>query len=104
MVFPHRACGSAAGAAPIPVYGWDFIKSLKPNRAKSLRDKVATGRSPVAPATLALRDLLPFGDGDRAGPKVHRLTISHRLERSELRVPDHQESDVGVGDHGRLVE
>src|SRR5216684_6766340 len=22
MVFPHRACGVAAGAAPIPVYGW----------------------------------------------------------------------------------
>src|SRR5258705_9923253 len=25
MVFPHRACGFAAGAAPIPVYGWDFF-------------------------------------------------------------------------------
>src|SRR6266699_5670102 len=25
MVFPHRTCGFAAGAAPIPVYGWDFF-------------------------------------------------------------------------------
>src|SRR5438445_613246 len=28
MVFPHRACGFAAGAAPIPVYG--FTQSSSP--------------------------------------------------------------------------
>src|SRR5690348_5257449 len=35
MVFPHRACGFAAGAAPIPVYGWDRLSSLplKPSGA-----------------------------------------------------------------------
>ena len=52
MVFPHRECGSAAGAAPIPVYRWDLTKSLKPNNAGDEGDKVATGRSPVALATL----------------------------------------------------
>jgi hypothetical protein len=56
MVFPHRACGFAAGAAPIPVYRWDFIKSLKPDNARRPRDKVATGQSPVAQATVALRN------------------------------------------------
>ena len=49
MVFPHRACGCAAGAAPIPVYRWDLIKRLKPSDAWSMKDKVATGPSPVAP-------------------------------------------------------
>jgi hypothetical protein len=52
MVFPHRACGWAEGAAPIPVYRWDLIKRLKPGDAWSLNDKVATGRSPVASTTL----------------------------------------------------
>jgi len=34
MVFPHRACGFAAGAAPIPVYGWDFFtEKVSPHRA-----------------------------------------------------------------------
>jgi hypothetical protein len=33
MVFPHRTYGFAAGAAPIPVYGWDLTNSLKPNDA-----------------------------------------------------------------------
>jgi len=55
MVFPHRECGCAAGAAPIPVYGWDLIMDLKPNHARRLGDKVATGQSPVA---LAARDRL----------------------------------------------
>jgi len=49
MVFPHRACGCAAGAAPIPVYRWDLTKKLKPSDAWSKEDKVATGPSPVAP-------------------------------------------------------
>src|SRR5882762_3291569 len=26
MVFPHRECGCAAVAAPIPVYAWDFFR------------------------------------------------------------------------------
>ena len=30
MVFPHRECSSAAVATPIPVYGWDLNKKLKP--------------------------------------------------------------------------
>jgi hypothetical protein len=29
MVFPHRECGFAAVAAPIPVYRWVLIKKLK---------------------------------------------------------------------------
>src|SRR5258708_19478131 len=55
MVFPHRACGIAAGAAPIPVYGWDLITGLKPHNAGRLGDQVATGHSPVANTTLARR-------------------------------------------------
>jgi hypothetical protein len=90
MVFPHRACGFAAGAAPIPVYGSDLTKSPKPNHARRLEDKIATGRSPVAPATLALvRNSLPIGGGDRTRQGVNRLAIGYSLERPELRVPDH---------------
>jgi hypothetical protein len=48
MVFPHRECGCAAVAAPIPVYGWDLTKNLKPNDARRPGDKVTTGPSPVA--------------------------------------------------------
>src|SRR5258708_19714306 len=55
MVFPHRACGIAAGAAPIPVYGWELITGLKPHNAGRLGDQVATGHSPVANTTLARR-------------------------------------------------
>ena len=55
MVFPHRACGFAAGAAPIPVCGWDLIKNLKHNDAGRPADKVATGQSPVALAALEPR-------------------------------------------------
>jgi hypothetical protein len=56
MVFPHRECGCAAVAAPIPVYRWDLIKSLKPGNARRVRDKVATGQSPVALTTLGGMD------------------------------------------------
>jgi hypothetical protein len=52
MVFPHRPCGIAAGAAPIPEYRWDLIKKLKPGDARGVDNKVATGQSPVTPATL----------------------------------------------------
>ena len=51
MVLPHRPVGFADGAAPIPVYGWDLIKSLKPNHAGRVRDKVAAGLNPAAQAT-----------------------------------------------------
>jgi hypothetical protein len=53
MVLPHRPVGFADGAAPIPEYGSDLIKSLKPNHAGRSADKVATGQSPLAPAALA---------------------------------------------------
>src|ERR1700687_5421921 len=52
MVFSHRPAGFADGAALIPVYRRDLIKSLKPNDAWSAADKVAPGRTPVAPAAL----------------------------------------------------
>jgi hypothetical protein len=52
MVFPHRACGFAAGAAPIPEYRWDLTKNLKPATPGGKPDKVATGLSPLAAATL----------------------------------------------------
>jgi len=48
----HRECGCAAVAAPIPVYGWVLIKNLKPSNAKELRNKVAAGLNPAAPAAL----------------------------------------------------
>jgi len=53
MVPSHRPVGFADGAALPPVYGWDLIKSLKPNGTGSLRHKVAAGQSPAAPITLA---------------------------------------------------
>ena len=55
MVFPHWLGGFAAEPAPIPVYRWDLIKYLKKSNARKLKDKVATGQSPVAPTTLARR-------------------------------------------------
>src|SRR5258706_15554657 len=30
--FPHRTCGCAAGAAPLPVYRWDLIKEAEARR------------------------------------------------------------------------
>jgi hypothetical protein len=44
--------GASRVAALFPVYRWDLIESLKPNDTRRLEDKVATGRSPAAPATL----------------------------------------------------
>src|SRR5882762_8319723 len=38
--FPHRTCGFAAGAAPLPVYRWDLIK-----KAEARDDWVAKGQS-----------------------------------------------------------
>ena len=49
----HGAGTPKGGAAPIPVYGWDLTKNLKCNHTWKLEVKVATGQSPVAPATLA---------------------------------------------------
>ena len=43
MVFPHRECGFAAVAAPIPVYRWDLIKSLKPRNARRQETKSRLG-------------------------------------------------------------
>jgi hypothetical protein len=53
-VFPHRACGFAAGAAPIP--GMGFIELVSSSHALvSLgRDKVAAGETPAALTTLVL--------------------------------------------------
>jgi hypothetical protein len=53
MVFPHRECGFAAVAAPIPVYRWVLIENLKPSNARRQGDKVAAGLNPAALATLA---------------------------------------------------
>jgi hypothetical protein len=53
MVFPHRVCGFAADAAPIPVYGSDFSKSYSRLCLAVFRDKVAAGGTPAALATLA---------------------------------------------------
>ena len=52
MVLPHRPVGFADGAAPIPAYGWDLIKSLEPGNAGRVRDKVAAGLTPAAHAAL----------------------------------------------------
>ena len=53
MVFPHRACGVAAGAALFPVYRWAlFETSLSSPRLVALEDKVTAGGTPADPATL----------------------------------------------------
>jgi hypothetical protein len=49
--FPSSA-GASRGPAPIPVDRWDLIENLKQATLGGKRGKVATGRSPVAPATL----------------------------------------------------
>ena len=33
--------------APIPVYGWNLTKHLKPGNAACLKDKVAAGLNPA---------------------------------------------------------
>jgi hypothetical protein len=43
MVPSHRPVGFADGAALPPVNGCDSIKTLKPDDAGRLRDKVAAG-------------------------------------------------------------
>jgi hypothetical protein len=75
MVLPHRACGCAAGAAPIPVYGWDLIKSLKRSHAEWVRDKVAAGLSPSAYATLAGREPFAGMIGCRCDNFIQRIEI-----------------------------
>ena len=51
-VFPHRACGFAAGSARIPGIG--FIELVSPNHvlASIGRDMVMAGGTPANPATL----------------------------------------------------
>jgi len=48
--FLSPPCGFAAEAALFPVYRWDLTKRLKPNDARSVKNRVATGHSPVAQA------------------------------------------------------
>jgi hypothetical protein len=55
MVFPHRECGFAAVAAPIPVYGWDFSRELLQAASGRQWDKVEAGLNPASPAALAIR-------------------------------------------------
>src|ERR1700694_5519101 len=56
MVFSHRACGFAAGAALIPVYGWDFSKSYSLPRYGVVNTKSRPGRArPPMPRELAPR-------------------------------------------------
>src|SRR5438067_5400563 len=52
MVPSHRACGFAAGAALLPVYGWDYLSSQSMRRLGDPRDKVAAGMNPAAKAAL----------------------------------------------------
>jgi hypothetical protein len=40
-----------------------FIKNLEAHDALGARDKVATGRSPVAPATLETESIVAISDG-----------------------------------------
>jgi hypothetical protein len=53
-VFPHRACGFAAGAAPIP--GMGLIELFSPSNALASigSDKFAAGETPAALAALVL--------------------------------------------------
>ena len=52
MVFPHRACGFAAGAAPIPEYGLDFFQLPLDATTGRHIGMVAAGLNPAANATL----------------------------------------------------
>jgi hypothetical protein len=52
MVFPYRPAGFAGGPDPIPVYGLDYSRNLKPRHAGRRKDKVTAGINPAAQATL----------------------------------------------------
>ena len=46
--------GASRGAAPIPVYGWDFSMNLQKSRCLAVDgNKVMAGGTPANPATLA---------------------------------------------------
>ena len=63
--FPLIARSLSDRAALPPVCGWDLIKNLKPGYVRRPEDKVATGQSPVALATL--EDLEPLQDQGSLG-------------------------------------
>src|SRR2546430_5298563 len=50
MVSSHRACGFAAGAALLPVYGWDCLSSYSVPRLADVEGIVAAGLNPAANA------------------------------------------------------
>src|SRR5947207_1464213 len=52
MVFPHRACGCAGGAAPIPLYGSDFSEVAVEATICRRSYIVAAGVNPAARTTL----------------------------------------------------
>src|SRR6202165_5446315 len=62
MVLPHRECGSAAVAAPIPAYRWACFEGLKVYSTRRPRDKVATLASEHDSAVELRQLLLDQGD------------------------------------------
>ena len=90
MVLPHRTCGFAAGAAPIPVYGWDLIRGLKPNHARRVRGKVAAGSSPAAHAMLVRPEGLKAlaARGLKASAGMIGCRCDNFIQRIEVVPPD----------------
>src|SRR5438067_10151300 len=71
MVFPHRACGCAAGAAPIPVYGSDCSSAFHRRRREAL-GHACRGRGELGrPGQPGLR-------GDNSSPFMGRWRRSRR--------------------------
>src|SRR5439155_3419072 len=60
MVSSHRACGFAAGAALLPVYGWDCLSSYSVPRLADVEGIVAAGLNPAANARPGVRGN-PYG-------------------------------------------
>ena len=90
MVFPHRPVSFADQAAPIPVYGWDLIKGLKPNHARRVRDKVAAGSRPAAHAMLVRPEGLKAlaARGLKASACMIGCRCDNFIQRIEVVPPD----------------
>ena len=64
MVSSHRACGFAAGAALLPVYGWDCLSNHSVPRLADVEGIVAAGLNPAANARPELGAVQPLGELD----------------------------------------
>src|SRR5438270_8620859 len=83
MVSSHRACGFAAGAALLPVYGGDCLISHSVPRLADVEGIVAAGLNSAANARPDLGSVQPLGELDdhEAEPAWAERPDNHRQDR-----------------------